>query len=120
MNKLSLVCDDWRPLVKNTLRGFCRVDFMELRLTIHDIAIHQKGERRWAQLPAKPQIRDGTLVTGDDGKVVYHPTMSFDSRAVADAFSAAVIAAVLVYAPRAFDESGERPVAREMDDAIPF
>ena len=40
--------------------------------------------------------------------------MSFELRAVADAFSAAVITAVLKHAPHAFDKSGERPVAREM------
>ena len=55
-------------------------------------------------LPAKPQIRNGTLVTGDDGKVQYSPVMSFESRAVADAFSAAVVKAVLEHTPRAFDE----------------
>ena len=119
--KTTITCTEWRPLVKNTLRGFAQIEIWELRLKIHDVAVHTKDGRRWAQLPAKPQIRDGTLVTGDDGRPVYHPTMSFESRAVADAFSAAVVKAVLEHAPRAFEEYAERAVERdEMDDAIPF
>jgi hypothetical protein len=120
--KTSLTCSDWRPLHRNTLRGFAQIEIKELRLKIHDVAVHEKDGRRWAQLPAKPQIRDGTLVTGDDGRVQYYPVMSFDTREVADAFSRAVIAAVLEHSPRAFDTE-ERPMApqrAEVDDAIPF
>jgi hypothetical protein len=120
--KTTLVCTEWRPLVRNTLRGFAQIEIKELRLKIHDIAIHEKDGRRWAQLPAKPQIRDGTLVTDDSGKTQYYPVMSFDSREVANAFSAAVVAAVLKHAPHAFDaDQPERaPQRAEMDDTISF
>ena len=37
-----------------------------MRLTIRDVAIHEKDEARWAQLPAKPQVKDGALVKDAD------------------------------------------------------
>ena len=45
------------------------------------------------------------MAINDDGKPLFYPVMSFELRAVADAFSAAVIIAVLKHSPRAFDES---------------
>jgi len=104
MSKVTVTCEDFRAYRKNTLAGFACIKISELKLEIKDIAIHQKSGRRWAQLPAKPQIRDGALVKGDDGKVQYLPIMSFATRAVADAFSAAVITAVLDLYFEAFDE----------------
>ena len=63
-------------------------------------------------------------IIGDDGKIKYVPTMSFDSKAVADAFSAAVVAAVLEAHADAFDAVERKPAMasgrREMDDEIPF
>jgi hypothetical protein len=45
VSKLTVTCADWRPLKRNTLLGFARIRVVELGLTIHDVAIHQKGER---------------------------------------------------------------------------
>jgi hypothetical protein len=101
--KLAITCESFHPLVRNTLRGFASITIHELKLTIHDIAVHEKGESRWAQLPAKPQIRDGELVRDDAGKIQYWPVLEFGSRAVRDAFSTRVIEALLEFAPGAFD-----------------
>jgi hypothetical protein len=98
MSKFSVSCRAFRPLHRNTLRGFCEVHIDELKLSIRDVAVHAKGEARWAQLPARPQVRDGELVKDDRGKVEYVHLMHFDSRAVRDAFSAAVVRAVLEFA----------------------
>jgi hypothetical protein len=103
VSKLTVTCNGFRPLVRNTLRGFASITIADMRLTIHDIAIHEKGDARWAQLPAKAQIKDGELVHDRDGKIQYWPVMEFDSRAVRDAFSAAVVRALLEFAPAAFD-----------------
>jgi hypothetical protein len=102
-SKFTITCEGFRPLVRNTLRGFASVTIAELKLTIRDIAVHEKGESRWAQLPAKPQIRDGELVGDDAGKIQYWPIMEFTSPAVRDAFSARVVEALLEFAPSAFD-----------------
>jgi hypothetical protein len=103
MNKFTVRCKRFKPLVRNTLRGFADVFIVELKLTISDIAVHTKAGKCWAQLPAKPQVRDGALVKGDDGKIQYIPIMQWDSRAVSDAFSRAAVAAVRELAPDAFE-----------------
>ncbi len=101
MSKLTLTCSDWRALQKNTLLGFARISIVELGLTIHDVAVHQKGDRMWAALPARPWIKDGAVVTDDAGKVQYSPLLEFGRREVRDAFSNAVIHAVLESFPDA-------------------
>jgi hypothetical protein len=103
--KLTVTCTEWRPYRKNTLRGFANVTINEMRLEIRDVGIHVRGERRWAGLPARPMIKDGRVVTGDDGKPEYAPVLNFVSRAVADRFSEAVIDAVLRHRPDALDEA---------------
>jgi len=105
-SKLTVRCREFKPLLRHTLRGFCEIHIDELRLTVRDVAVHTKGERCWAQLPAKPQLKDGALVKGEDGKVQYIHLMHFDTRAVSDAFSAAVVAAVREHTPDAFDDGG--------------
>jgi hypothetical protein len=103
--KHAVVCTDFKPYRKNTLVGFAQIHLPELRLTIRDVSIHQKGASRWAALPAKPQInKDGAAVRARDGKIQYTTVLELDDRKTRDAFSHAVIAAVLTVAPRAFDE----------------
>jgi hypothetical protein len=104
VSKLTITCSELRPLQRNTLCGFALVEIAEVKLTIRDVAIHQKNNSRWAQLPAKPQItKDGTVVKDPaTGKVAYTHLMDFSSREVRDAFCAAVVRAVLARAPDAF------------------
>jgi hypothetical protein len=102
-NKLTVSCREFKPLVRNTLRRFAEVIIAELKLTIKDVAVHTKSNRYWAQLPSKPQIRDGALVKNDEGKVQYLPILAWDSRAVADAFSDDVIKAVRDLVPEVFE-----------------
>jgi hypothetical protein len=121
--KTTIVCDDWRALRRNTLLGFAAIKIQELHLLIRDVAIHEKEGRRWAQLPAKPQIKEGALVTDGAGKIQYFAIMDFTERSVRDAFSNAVCAAVLAHEPRAFTTSDCPPAQRTRDpmaDEIPF
>jgi hypothetical protein len=105
MSKLTIRCNDFRVLRRNTLIGFAVVTIAELKLTIRDVAIHQKADSRWAQLPAKPQVKDGALIKdATTGKIADAPVMEFTNKAVRDAFSHAVIAGVLEHAPDAFNE----------------
>jgi hypothetical protein len=105
--KLTVTCETFHPMVRNTLRGFAEITIAEMRLTIRDVPIHQKGESRWAALPAKPQIKDGALVKDATGKVQYIHILDFDSREVRDAFSRAVVQALLERTPEAFALDGE-------------
>jgi uncharacterized membrane protein len=102
VGKLTVTCESFRPVVRNTLRGFAEISMAEMRLTIRDVAVHEKGEAHWAQLPAKPQVKDGVLVRDATGKVQYVHIMDFDSRDVRNAFSRAVVR-VLERVPDAFD-----------------
>jgi hypothetical protein len=99
--KLTIKCVAWRALRRNSLRGFATVKIEEMRLAVHSVAVHEKNGKAWAQLPSQPWIKDGAHVKGDDGKPQYSPLFEFDSIAVHDAFSDAVVRAVLAYDPRA-------------------
>jgi hypothetical protein len=93
--KLTVVCNGWKPLRKNTLLGFARIQIAELDLRIHDVAVHAKGDRMWAALPSRPWVQNGAVVTGDDGKVQYSVLFEFTRRETRDAFSQRVIDAVI-------------------------
>jgi len=103
MNKLRITCTCWRPLRKGTLYGFCRVRINELKLIIFDIAVHKRGDSRWAQLPGPPWVRNGALVT-ENGKTQYAALLEFETREFRDAFSRAVVTVLLQFAPDAFEE----------------
>ena len=93
--KHTIRCRGFRAHAKGTLVGFAVIDIRELKLTIHDVALHRKGDARWALLPAKPMVRDGRHVAdAATGKPQYVPILEFDDRETRDAFSAAVWAAV--------------------------
>jgi hypothetical protein len=94
--KHTVRCRGFRALARNSLVGFASVEIVELKATIHDVALHRRGASRWAQLPAKPMLRDGRHVAdGATGKPAYVPILEFDDRAVRDAFASRVWAAVI-------------------------
>jgi hypothetical protein len=124
MSKMTITCEAFRPFRKNTLHGFASILIAELGLRIKDVTIFEKNGKRWAGLPAKPQMKDGTLVKNSDGKLEYFSILEFRSREISDAFSAAVVRAVIEHAPDAFDEEEQaKPASRQrapVDDEIPF
>ena len=103
--KFAVTCTDFRPLHRNTLRGFATVKLPDLCLTIRDIAVHQhSGGSRWAQLPARPMLDNaGAARRNSDGKIEYAAMFEFEGREVRDAFSAAVVRAVLDFNPAALN-----------------
>jgi hypothetical protein len=87
---------------KGTLRGFCDIVIRELRLAIHEIAVHEKNGSRWASMPAKPWLgKDGVAIRDDDGKIKFSPLFEFETRELRAAFSAAVWKALLEFDPDA-------------------
>jgi hypothetical protein len=101
----SIECEDFKPFAKNTLRGFATIRIPDIRLRIKDVAVRVKNESQWAALPAKPQIKDGKVVTNAEGKAQYTNILEFADRSISDAFSRAVVAAVLKFNPRALEAS---------------
>jgi hypothetical protein len=105
MSKLSVHIETFKPLRANTLYGFITITIPELHLRICDLTAHESHGKRWAGLPGKPQIdRGGCVRKGDNGKPLYTPVLEFTDRETRDAFSARVVAALLEFAPSAFEE----------------
>ena len=90
----GVVCLAWRPLERNTLKGFARIHVPAWHFTIIDVAVHESHGKRWAQLPARPQLDDNReLIREADGRIRYARILEFD-RDTAARFSAAVVNAV--------------------------
>jgi hypothetical protein len=96
---LEVQCIGFKLLLKNALRGFATIRIPAMHMFINDVAVHQKGAARCAQLPARPQVKDGTMVIDRQTvKVAYFPIASFEDKPTRYAFSAAVGRAVLKHA----------------------
>ena len=103
---MAIICEKFTPRRSNTLFGFADVLLEQTQLRIHDVAVHEKNGKRWAQPPAKPQInREGVGLRDENGKLKYVRIIEFTSRDASDAFSRNVIAAVLERFPRAFEDN---------------
>lgn len=95
MAKLNVTCTHFRELQRNTLLGFATIRIAEMKISISDVAVHEKNGKRWAQLPSKPLLdKDKNVLTDDNGKVRYAPIFTFDRKEVEQAFSNAVVKAV--------------------------
>jgi hypothetical protein len=92
--KHTTSCTSFKKYLKNSLVGFADIVIRELKLKIHDVTLHEKGSARWASPPGRAWIKDGQLVTDDDGKIQYSQVIEFADRETRDAFSAAVWRAV--------------------------
>jgi hypothetical protein len=91
---MTIVCEAWRPVRKNSLLGFATVRIVELDLAIIDVPVNTSHGKVWASPPSKPGIKDGEVILGDNGRPQYFPIIEFGRKATRDAFSAAVVAAV--------------------------
>lgn len=89
---MPVVILDWRPMTKGALLGFVKIKLGALEIT--DVTVMSSNGKKWAGMPAKPQIdKDGT-VKRDGGKIVYTKILSWDSKGASDRFSESVIAAL--------------------------
>jgi hypothetical protein len=105
VRKLTVIVQEFVPMRSNTLRGFVSVEIPELHMRICDLTVHEKNGKRWCGLPAKPQLgRYGCVRRDERGKALYVPVLEFTDRETRDAFSARVVAALLEFAPSAFEE----------------
>jgi hypothetical protein len=100
-------CLSFKSHRSGTLRGFASIHLPRMRLRIHNVVLHEKDGRRWAQLPTQAMVRDGELARNPEGKVKYgEPVLEFDDPAIGCVLSDAIVQAVLAYAPEAFDGEG--------------
>ena len=90
----GITCLEWRPLDRNTLRGFAHIRVNAWQLDINGLAVHQKNGKRWAQLPARPQLDKAGDLIKDGERIRYATVLQFSDRHIADRFSDAVVHAV--------------------------
>lgn len=92
----GLALRDWKALQRNSLRGFATVEIQALGLVVSDVPVHVSDGRAWAVLPSKPVMGSDGVALRDrnSGKVRYVSILSWRDKAIADRFSAAVVAAV--------------------------
>jgi hypothetical protein len=76
----------WRACARNTLLGFADVS-LPSGIVIRGLAIHQKGERRWVGLPARPYETDS-------GSTSWAPVVEIPDRETRKRFEGLVLAAV--------------------------
>jgi len=100
MPSMPLALMSFKPLVRNTLRGFADVRVGK-SLVIREVAVHVSHGKAWAALPSKPVLKDGRATTDERGKVRYVPMMEWADKDTRDAFSDAVVAAVRAQDPNA-------------------
>jgi hypothetical protein len=78
---------DWRPLPRNSLLGFAKVEFAS-GLIISDVTVLTGERRPWASPPSKPMIsRDGAVMKDDKGKIRYTPIVEFATKDVRNKWS---------------------------------
>lgn len=99
---------DWRPMNKNSLLGFAKVQFSS-GLIIAEIAVHRSGSRLWAQPPSRPWIENNALVIDERGKPKYTPLISFAHHGVQASWSRQVLRALRESHPRLFRDDDELP-----------
>lgn len=93
----------FKPVRKNTLRGFAAVKLPN-GLVINDIVVGESKGRRWAMLPTKAMIdRDGNLMRDAGGGIRYAPVIEWSTPALRDEFARRVVALVEQQFPDAFD-----------------
>jgi hypothetical protein len=91
-----ITASDWRPMERNTLRGFVTLTLQPSGLVLNDCALHQKEGREWIGLPGKPQIdRDGqSRKDPTTGRMLYTPVVEIPDRDARERFQQAALAAV--------------------------
>jgi hypothetical protein len=95
--KMRLI--SWKPLVKNSLRGFAEFEFPSgLRLIACPVLVSHG--RAWVSLPSKPVLdQTGYQKRAINGKPVYVPVVQWRDRDLQARFSAAAIELIRVAHP---------------------
>lgn len=103
----ELTINDWKPLRRNSLRGFVTVT-LPSGMILHEVLIHVTPDGPWAAPPSKPMIgRDGVAMKDAAGKARYSPIVSFADKPMRERWSSAIIAALLASHPDALTGAAE-------------
>ena len=95
---------EWRPLIKNSLRGFASVA-LPCGLKIRDIPVLLGRNGPWASLPNKSLLdNNGQQKRDANGKPAYVAILKWRDRELSDRFSAAVVELIRSQHPDALGE----------------
>jgi hypothetical protein len=104
------VVEEFRPLVKNTLRGFTRIRFPS-GLVVAEISLHVANGRAWASPPSRQMVGpDGLVMRDAAGKPRWQALITFSDKNARDRWSASIVDVVHAAHPEALrDAVGEDP-----------
>ena len=78
----AIIVDEFTPVTRNTLRGFCKV-ILPSGMVLSDVSIHLDSGKAWASPASKPMLdRDGNVLRDPGGKIRYSPIVGFASTAI--------------------------------------
>lgn len=86
-------CVNFKKYEKNTLKGFADFKLPDLGIEIFGCALHEKGNRRWVNLPAKE-------FQNDQNETKYMPIMKFIEKEAYDQFVVKALDAIDKYQPQ--------------------
>ena len=99
MSAPLVVISDWKPLCRNTLRGFLTAH-LPSGMTLHELSVHYRGGAWWVTPPGKPMLgQDGTALRDGAGKIRYVTIIDFEPTAARQRFSTAIIDALRMAHP---------------------
>lgn len=96
---MELKLRSWRSVRRRALRGFATID-LPCGLQIADIMVVDGANGLYARLPQRPKVKDGYHLKGEDGTLLWDAPLVWQSRALSDAFSKALLDAVRQRAPQ--------------------
>ncbi len=70
-------------------------------MILHGVTVTFVDGRRRVLVSKRPLLKNGEQLRGDSGDLLFAPTLTFDSRAAGDAFTAAVLDAARASHPEA-------------------
>jgi hypothetical protein len=95
----------WKPLVKNSLRGFATVEW-PIGLKLVDCPVCVPNGKTWASLPSKPVLDREGKHAEVSRKKQYASILERRDRELANRFSDAVLNLVRAQHPEALDDGG--------------
>jgi hypothetical protein len=96
----GLICTNWRPLNRGSLRGFATIEIPTWHLEIRDIPVHVSEGKWWTSLPARPLLDADhkPIIDEKTGKIIYATVLRFTDIDARVRFSQAVPRAVETFA----------------------
>jgi hypothetical protein len=88
---------DWRPMERNSMKGFLTLTLEPSGIVLHDCTLRRMPDgRAWIGLPGKPQVdREGRHRKDPaSGKPLYTPVVEIPDKAARERFQQAALSAV--------------------------